>query len=137
MFSPLCYTAGKNRRHKLATPEAEQLDNNYKLLYITYYLISKLEVTNKMNDLLQEALARAIVPDETDLHEWVDQSTGQRDMLWMFEDVLHYLKTQSLTTEQQREVDHLMVEVKYFRQALEKNILLVTELQGPSDSRYP
>jgi len=114
-------------------PEAEQLNNDDKLQYIAYYFTSKVEVVNKMNDLLQEALSRAIVPDESDLQEWVSESTGQRDMLWLFEDVLRYLKTQSLTTEQQREADHLMVEVKYFRQALEMNRLLLTELQGPSE----
>jgi len=116
------------------TPEPEQLDNDDKLRYIAYYIISKLEMTNRGNELLQEALAREslrdTVQDEIDLDDWVDRSTGERDMLWVFEDVLCYLKTQSLTVEQQREADHLMVEAKYYRQALEKHLLLLTELQG-------
>lgn len=118
------------------TPEPEQLDNDYKLRYIAYYLVSKLELTNQANDQLQEALAREDLrdrlQDEIDLDDWLERSTGERDMLWMFEDVLLYLKTQSLTVDQQREADHLMVEAKYYRQALEKQLLLLTELQGPS-----
>src|SRR2546426_12409917 len=117
-------------------PETEQLDNNYKLLYVAYYLTTKSEATNNTNDVLQEALSREglrdTVQDEIDLDDWIERTTGEHDMLWMFEDVLCYLKTQQLTIEQLREADHLLVEVKYYRQALEKQILLLTELRGSS-----
>jgi hypothetical protein len=49
------------------TPEPEQLDSDYKLRYTAYYIISKLELLNKMNELLHEALMRSIIPCEVDL----------------------------------------------------------------------
>jgi hypothetical protein len=121
------------------TPKAEQLDNEYKLNYLTLYLAYKFEHVEKGTGLFQEALSRSDVRDNVgdalDVEDLIDRTTGERDMLWMVDDVLCYLKTQQLTAEQQRLADHLVIEVQYCRQAHDKFIMLLSEFKGPNQRK--
>lgn len=111
------------------TLKTEPMDNTQKLRYIAGYLVIKSPALYRMQVLLCEMLIRAIAPDKPDLESSSDMLTGERDHLWLFEDALGSLKTQAVSTDQQRLADRLLAEVDYYREALEKNLCLIHELQ--------